>query len=130
MFILFSVFFFSIFILFWLLNVTFFSFFSGLDYSDRTRVLLRLSLLSWKLPLDQNTAGESDILLNPNHWSDNLNPNHPKPFKLQQQGLLDFDGHNPDRDTLHGAGCPNFSSNSRVVVFVHGVGFEQVEEGS
>ena len=22
----------------------------------------------------------------------NINPNHPKPFKLQQQGLLDFDG--------------------------------------
>ena len=33
--------------------------------------------------------------------------------------------YSPDRDTLHGAGCPNSirKSNSWVVVLLHGVGF-------
>ena len=38
--------------------------------------------------------------------------------------------YSPDRDTLHGA-VSQFTaeSNSRVVVFVHGVGFWQIQEG-
>ena len=39
-----------------------------------------------------------------------INPNYPKPIKLQQQGLLYFDGlyryMYTYSHTLHGAGCP------------------------
>ena len=59
-----------------------------------------------------------------------INPNHPKPFKLQQQGLFDFDGlYSPDRYTLHGARCTNYSQVQQLAG-VHGVGFWRIQEGS
>ena len=48
-------------------------------------------------------------------------PNH---SNFNSWVLMDSVLYSPDRDTLHGAGCPNSAkSNSWVVVFVHGVGF-------
>ena len=61
-----------------------------------------------------------------------INPNHPKPFKLQQLGLLYFDGLIAQTGILYmgpGVQIPA-KSNSWVVVFLHGVRFWRIEERS
>ena len=62
----------------------------------------------WPSPFITSSVSSSSQCIS--FWLLLINPNHPKPVKLQQLGLLYFDGlvlYSPDRDTLHGAGCPN-----------------------
>ena len=77
-------------------------------------------------PCPQDFRGSFCILcsLIPEILSHTINPNHLKPFKLQQQDLFDFDGlcyGIAQTGILYmGAGCPN---SSQVVVLLHGVVF-------